>query len=466
MHPTTLVWFRDDLRIADNPALHHASQQGQVIGVYLVSENQWEAHHVGSRRRSFVRESLRALGERLAALNIPLLSIPTPTFDDAPATLLRVAGQLGARRLAFNEQLPLNERRRDAAVRQALEPNGIAVEVHQAGTLAPVGQILTNDGNPYSVYSAFKRRWLDRAHSAWWTPLPLPDTQAVVKLPQSLRSSVVHEPVAGICGEARAQRLLDDFVKRRAAQYDTQRDMPSADGTSRLSEHLSCGTLSARQCLAAVLQNDDKTVRLMDGRRPGADSWVGELVWRDFYRHIVALIPRISRGCAFRQDTDSLAWRNNEAELAAWQAGRTGYPLVDAGMRQLERTGWMHNRLRMVTAMFLTKHLLMDWRLGEQHFMSQLVDGDFAANNGGWQWSASTGTDAAPYFRIFNPITQATRFDPRATFIKRFVPELEGLSAKQIHANPSRYAHDYPAPMVDHRMARQRALDAFKRLRG
>jgi deoxyribodipyrimidine photo-lyase len=229
-----------------------------------------------------------------------------------------------------------------------------------------------------------------------------------------------------------------------------------------LSPYLAHGVLSPRQCLSAAL---DANEGRLSGGSPGIETWISELVWRDFYRHVIALFPHVSRGEAFRPEADRVEWRNDPAELEAWRRGMTGYPLVDAAMRQLLTTGWMHNRLRMLTAMFLTKHLLIDWRLGERHFMSHLVDADFAANNGGWQWSASTGTDAAPYFRIFNPITQAERFDPAGEFVRTQVPELAETRGS---ATLTPWLHGvarYPAPIVDHAFARARALEAFKRAR-
>jgi deoxyribodipyrimidine photo-lyase len=223
--------------------------------------------------------------------------------------------------------------------------------------------------------------------------------------------------------------------------------------------------LSFRQCCQAVLAENDG--RLNEGDA-GLTAWVNELVWREFYQHIVIGFPRVCRHRAFQQHTEALAWRDDETAFTAWCEGRTGYPIVDAAMRQLVETGWMHNRLRMVTAMFLTKHLLIDWRRGEAFFLRHLIDGEFAANNGGWQWAASTGTDAAPYFRIFNPTTQSQRFDPEGTFIKTYLPSLATLSAKQRHAPPAGDLlgqADYPAPIVDHKAARARALDAFKALK-
>jgi deoxyribodipyrimidine photo-lyase len=260
-------------------------------------------------------------------------------------------------------------------------------------------------------------------------------------------------------GTVEAQRRLRRFANSRSERYADDRDFPALDGTSALSPHLSVGSLSAGQCLHAALRGCDGTLHKAG---PGIAAWVDELIWRDFYRHVIAQFPQVSRGAAFRRELDQLPWRHAPDELAAWKAGRTGYPLVDAGMRQLSQTGCMHNRMRMVTAMFLAKHLLLDWRAGERHFMELLVDGDFAANNGGWQWSASTGTDAVPYFRLFNPNTQARRFDPDGTFIRHHVPELAGAPDKALFDPARNPESGYARPMVDHQEARQRALATFR----
>ena len=240
----------------------------------------------------------------------------------------------------------------------------------------------------------------------------------------------VSESLTGqwVPGEKAARQQLDRFVTRQLAGYQKQRDFPALTGTSGLSAALSAGTLSVASCYQAA-----REAMADAGMREGAACWIGELAWRDFYRQIMAQFPRLSRGGAFRPETEWLQWRRDEDHFLAWCEGRTGYPLVDAAMRQLVATGWMHNRLRMVTAMFLSKHLWLDWRRGEAFFMEHLMDGDFAANNGGWQWSASSGTDAVPYFRVFNPIRQSQRFDPEGEFIARWVPELRHLDNKTIH---------------------------------
>jgi deoxyribodipyrimidine photo-lyase len=263
-------------------------------------------------------------------------------------------------------------------------------------------------------------------------------------------------------GELSARKQLRRFIDAGLSGYRQRRDYPALAATSVLSTALSAGTLSVPECgLAARPALQDAA------SREGAECWIGELAWRDFYRQIMANFPRLARGEAFREDTRYIQWSSDNSRFQAWCEGRTGYPLVDAAQRQLLQTGWMHNRLRMVSAMFLSKHLFIDWRRGEEFFMRHLIDGDFAANNGGWQWSASTGTDAAPYFRVFSPIRQSERFDPEGEFIRRFVPELAGLSAKSIHA-PWRAPvppDNYPQPVVPHEGVKERVTAAFRAAR-
>jgi deoxyribodipyrimidine photo-lyase len=258
-------------------------------------------------------------------------------------------------------------------------------------------------------------------------------------------------------------------ARSRLLAYKDQRDFPAINGTSTLSPYLAVGAISPRQCLAAAVECN--AGRTHDGQ-PGCDTWISELVWREFYKHILVGFPRVNKHRAFREETEELPWNDDDDQFQAWCDGRTGFPIVDAAMRQLRQTGWMHNRLRMVVAMFLTKDLFIDWRRGEQFFMQHLVDGDLAANNGGWQWSASTGTDAAPYFRIFNPISQSRKFDPHGAFIRRFLPEIAHLDDDAIHEP---YGDDapllttklaYPRPMIDRELSRERVLKAFSELKG
>ena len=482
-----IVWFRNDLRTTDHEALSAAAEAGPCVGVFLWAASQWQTHDVGAPRLAFLRRTLAQLEQALAALNIPFIIARADRFSDAPRVLLRIASALQASHIHASEEFPLNERIRDSKVRNACREANLELVLHNGGALMPPGSVVKDDGEPYSVFTPFKKRWAAQLDAAARTPISMPEPaatavavpdihQVAVRTRECLDCESTFDGIdAGLMaghwpgGEGEADRRLRAFNKQRLGDYDDARDLPAVDGTSALSPYLSIGAISARTCLAAALKvNGD---RLFSGN-PGASTWISELVWRDFYRHVVIHYPHVNKHRAFKEDTDALPWRRDQAELTAWQEGQTGYPLVDAAMRQLNETGWMHNRLRMVAAMFLSKHLLMDWRLGERYFMQRLVDGDFAANNGGWQWSASTGTDAAPYFRIFNPTSQAERYDPDGTFVLAQVPELKALAT---HLEGRRRKHffepwtapapapGYPAPIVDHRFARERALAAFKR---
>jgi len=461
----TLVWFRNDLRIADNPALLNACDDDEVIACFVLSAAQWREHDVGERRLAFLGRSVNALSTVLAHIGITLEILEAPRFADVPGALLGLAHRVGAQRLVFNAEYPSNEQQRDDAVTASMRAHGIEVNRMHGSVTLPPGSVITKKETPYSVYTPFKRRWLELVHADQIRPLPPPSPQGQQVSPQHIESlagiSIDLDRECAPGGEHRAHEQLAKFADNQLNRYAAARDVPCLAATSHLSAYLSVGTLSSNQCLhtAAQLNGD----RLRGGV---ADAWIEQIIWRDFYRHIVALFPHVSRGCAFRRRYDAIAWRNAPGELEAWQAGATGYPMVDAGMRQLRRTGCMHNRLRMITAMFLTKHLLIDWRLGERYFMQQLLDGDFAANNGGWQWSASTGTDAAPYFRIFNPTTQGKRFDPRGTFTREILPELSNVPDPHLfEPHKSGVEIEYPTQMVDHGYARQRVIAEFVRIR-
>jgi deoxyribodipyrimidine photo-lyase len=460
MSSTSLVWFRNDLRVLDNPALHEARLRGRVVGVFLVADAQWREHHVAPARLKLLKRTLGELERSLEALGIPFWVERAPRFADAPDCLISVARRCGADRIYCNAEYPLNELRRDRAAYRACRASGIGFERRHGGVVIAPGAIATKEGTPYKVFTPFKRAWLEHLTPDDWSPLPAPDAQPVpdLKTPPMSRALAClpeGEPADWPGGEREANRRLIRFLDEKVERYDSDRDFPAREGTSRLSPYLSIGAISARRCLAEARLRNDRRLNARRGSNPGLDTWIDELIWREFYRHVVAAFPHVSRGESFRQELDALSWRDDSEQFDRWRQGETGYPLVDAGMRQLKRTGWMHNRLRMVTAMFLSKHLLLDWRLGERHFMETLVDGDFASNNGGWQWSASTGTDAAPYFRIFNPKSQAKKFDPSGEFVLEYVPELE---TGQGNATTS-----YPEPVVDHAQARQRALDFFAR---
>ena len=457
----SLVWFRNDLRVHDHPALSAACQRGLVEAVYCACVTTWRAHHMSDWRLAFQLRALQALAQELAQLGIQLTLLEVDQFSEVPDALAKYCVNNKVQAVDYIEEYPIDERRRDHAVDQVLNAQGIQTQRHIADVVVAPGLVKTAAGKPFSVFTPFYRQWLTVADQrpVQMVPNPVSEGVAVAELPRSW-AEVSDQFGAELwpAGEAAAHATLGHFINEGLAEYPQRRDQPGVSGTSSLSAHLAVGAISARQSVAAVTTAAEFDPDLAEGAR----AWVREIAWRDFYRHIVAAFDRISFGSAFRIDTNALPWRQAPAELAAWQAGKTGYPFVDAAMRQLTTTGWMHNRLRMVCAMFLTKHLLIDWREGERFFMQHLVDGDFASNNGGWQWSASTGTDAAPYFRIFNPATQGERFDPDGQYTHRYLPELRDLSGKGLFQPPADLRGDYPAPIVDHKEARQRALAFFK----
>lgn len=465
-----LMWFRNDLRIHDNTALAAAARQGQVVAVFLRSLPQWQGYGHGPNKLEFWGRGVSALRDDLAGLNIPLLHRDIEAYDHAPATLLAIARETGAKALHFNREYPLDEQRRDQAVATTFARAGLtAVAHHDATTFAP-GELLTGNGDYFRVFTPFAKAWHRELSAERLAPRDTPSPQSLPAIAPDPLPPTSHDgerPVSTDdwpAGAEPAADRLERFLRFRGRHYARQRDVPAFHGTSELSPYLALGMISHRQCLQAVLGENHG--QLAEGD-VGLVTWVNELVWREFYQHVAAGFPRVCQHRAFQQHTEALAWRSDEVGFRAWCEGRTGYPIVDAGMRQLVQTGWMHNRLRMITAMFLSKHLLIDWRHGEAFFLHHLVDGEFCANNGGWQWAASTGTDAAPYFRVFNPTTQSSRFDPEGAFIAKFVPELAGLPPKDRLAPSAEQRRQtrYPPPIVDHKAARLRALDAFKALK-
>ena len=465
---TNLVWLRNDLRVSDNAALHAACEQGPVTCVFLVDAVQWRNHDMSDWRIAMTLRNVDSVSEQLASLGITLVIRHCEGFAQAPLAIVQCAKEVGAQCVHFNAEIALNEQRRDTQVAVALEQNGVACVRYDNFTQIPPGAVTKPDGGGYTVFTPFKKRWLTHPLAIPSAPLAAPNAQGPAVTPHKtaeLVGEVKKDFGASLwsAGEATAQKLLRDFVANRATAYDEQRDLPLQPGTSQLSPHLAMGTISARQCLYYAYKANNER---MSSGNPGLDTWISELIWREFYNHILAAHPRLSMGAAFRRDTENLEWNQNSDWLARWQAGETGFPLVDAGMRQLNNTGWMHNRLRMVTSQFLAKHLFLDWREGERYFMRNLVDGDLAANNGGWQWSASTGTDAVPYFRMFNPIRQAERFDPTGAFVRSQIPELAHARGKAIFT-PWQYVDgaDYVKPVVDLAVARNATLAAWKRIR-
>ena len=467
-----LVWLRRDLRSRDNHALYHARQKGPVVCVWLAFPGQWQEHHDSPNKLHFWLENITALSKNLATFNIPLITRNLDRYQDAPTALLALAQELGAEALWFNDEYGVHEQRRDESVVNHLQTHHISCYCFTDDCLITPGTLLNKQGQPFKVFTPFRKALYALLAPSSTQPLPSPAKQ------QPLSLTTVSEPLPDIrptattgniwkAGERAAHKALANFISNHAEHYKALRDFPAEAATSSLSPWLAAGTLSVRQCFDAAWRANGGE---LESGSEGLACWLSELAWREFYRHILVCFPRVSMGRAFQVETDQLPWSHDQELLTAWQEGRTGVPIVDAAMRQLTTTGWMHNRLRMVVAMYLSKDLQLDWRLGEQFFMEHLLDGDLASNNGGWQWAASTGTDAAPYFRMFNPVSQSEKFDANGHFLRQWLPELKELDDKTIH-NPTAKCSllfddsTYPRPIVDHSAARKATLAAFKKLK-
>ncbi len=465
-----LHWFRTDLRVHDNLALSAAQASGPVAALYIATPSQWREHDDAPIKQDYWRRNLQILEAELRARGIPLLYMEVATYRDIPALLARVLPAWQVRALHCNREYPVNEQLRDAAVHTVCSELGVMMQLHDDQILVAPERVLNKSGEPYKVftpYSRVMRELLQQGlpHAAVLQKQASAQKRHIepvlVQLPEQRQLHELGWPAIEPgwerywpAGEAAAQKQLDAFCESRIDTYKAQRDLPAVSGTSQLSPALAAGVLSIRACWRRATLGQDSE---------GVFTWQNELLWRDFYKYIMWHYPHVCKKMAWRDDVGHVPWRHDKKDFALWCEGRTGIPIVDAAMRQLLETGWMHNRLRMLTAMFLTKQLLIDWRWGERWFMQHLVDGDFAANNGGWQWSASTGTDAAPYFRIFNPVTQSRRFDAEGKFIRQFVPMLAALDNAAIHEPGLLRPNNYPAPMIDLAFGRERALNAFKK---
>lgn len=467
---THLVWFRNDLRVTDNLALHAACQDAQanVVAVFIATPVQWASHTMAPRQATFLRQNLQHLQTALAVRGIPLHYHQCDDFQASNTWLIDFCQQQQVDTLFYNQQYELNERLRDDALMVQLSVLSIGYQRFHDSVLLPPGSVRTGNHEMYKVFTPFRRAFIQRLLMSDNHCVPAPKTRnngpmLTPLLPFDYPQLPVDSQLFPAGEEAALQRLRR-FCREQVQDYQQQRDLPAVSGTSYLSAYLTLGILSPRQCFHRLRA---ECPGMLDNADSGAFTWLNELIWREFYRHLLVAYPHLCQHHPFIDWTDAITWNRSEQQLKAWQQGQTGYPIVDAAMRQMNETGWMHNRLRMISASFLVKDLLIDWRQGEHYFMSQLVDGDLAANNGGWQWAASTGTDAAPYFRIFNPTTQGERFDRDGIFIRRWLPELAVVPDSDIH-QPWRWAErqqqhlDYPLPLVDHKQARLVTLAAFE----
>lgn len=458
----SIVWLRRDLRLNDNVAIEAAANRSQrVVIAFVLDPELLKSVRIGApivhaffSGIDALRADLRRLGSDLALLE-----------GDCGSEILELAAAVGAKAVFYNEDYEPVAIRRDERAARLFEERGLTVHVSRDHVYFGAEQIVQAGGASYRVFTPYKRRWLE--HFATSRLLPLPSLAAVTgklvtreDLP-STRATPLSEDFGyassrqfPTVSEKSALEKLRRFLSGPLQNYARDRDFPAMGGTSHLSTDLRAGAIGIRSCVEGAYQAG------------GAETWISELIWRDFYQMILRTFPNVA-DAPFIGAASRIPWRNAPRDLQSWCEGRTGYPIIDAAMLQLNTLGWMHNRLRMVVASFLSKHLLIDWRQGERYFEQHLADADLAANNGGWQWSASTGTDALPYFRIFNPVLQSQRFDPEGRFIRSMLPQFENVPDPVVH-EPWKYpgaVADYPPPIVDHAYARQRALAAYSVLK-
>ena len=472
-----IMWFREDLRLADNPALGAAVENGSpVIPLFILDQAAPSLRTMGAASRWWLHHSLQALSHSLASRGSRLILRSGRSLSQ----MEDIVRETGATRIVWNRRYGKAERELDAGLKERFRDQGLMADSFNGKLLREPWEITNKSGQPFRVFTPFWKTCLANMEVA--KPLAAPD-----ELPlgdNSIRSEKLSDwslrPEApdwatGFWdvwqpGEAGAAEKLETFTSERLGIYANNRDLPSVAATSCLSPHLAFGEISPRQIWWAVQSPE------IDGGDDNVRKYLSEIGWREFAYHILFHNPDLATD-NFQDRFDKFPWREPDESLAAWQHGKTGYPIVDASMRQLWLTGWMHNRCRMIVGSFLTKHLLLDWRLGESWFWDTLVDADQANNPAGWQWIAGTGADAAPYFRVFNPILQSRKFDPDGTYIRTFCPELKNLNNDQIHepwtvpehdleAAGVRLGHDYPHPIVGAKAGRDRALAAYSALSG
>jgi deoxyribodipyrimidine photo-lyase len=467
-----IAWLRRDLRLSDNVALHHPLRACEEVCVaFVVDPALLRGRRMGAplvqcffSAVAALRAELRASGSDLAVLE----------DENAGEAIAGLAKRINAGAVFYNVDYEPHAIARDANAERLFRHAGLDTHASIDHVYFGADEILQHDGSPYRVFTAYRRQWMDRYSAEPREPLRMPKKNFLSRRaigparPDPEPSAFGFKTSADFpqASEAAAHKRLQAFARSKIGDYDRMRDLPATTGTSQLSPQLRAGTIGIRTCVAAA-QNASKA----SDAREGAQTWLSELVWRDFYQMILKHFPKVADG-PFLERGEHVRWRRADGEFDAWCQGRTGYPIVDAAMQQLNTYGWMHNRLRMVVASFLAKDLLIDWRRGERYFEHHLADADLAANNGGWQWSASTGTDAVPYFRLFNPILQGKRFDPDGTFVRSMLPQLRGVPDAYIHApwtmppivaagTGVTIGKNYPEPIVDHAIARKRALEAY-----
>ena len=457
---TNLFIFNTDFRVRDNPALFYAAESGDsLVAMFIHNPKKWESHNESDLKTAFQIENLKNISKKLTELNISLKVIHAEGIGEENKRIIEYIKNNNINEVFINKEYGINEINRDKNLEKELVNLNKKLNSFDSSVFLPES-IKTQSDTFFKVFTPFSKAFRSKLLTKKLKVLGLPKKQKK-RIQESdevenifLNADRKKTLELYRVGEEYALDKLDKFIDQKILMYKEKRDFPAIDGTSSLSPYLSSGILSSKQCLFEVFEK-------LSEEEEGVKTWVNEIIWREFYKYILFHNPRVSKNLSFSEKYDEFPWSDNQDHFIAWSKGKTGVPIIDAAMRQLNSTGWMHNRLRMIVAMYLSKNLLIDWRKGEKYFMQNLIDGDFASNNGGWQWSASTGVDAAPYFRIFNPITQSEKFDKKGEFIKKWIPQLS--SAKNIHDPSSDERNDlgYSIHLVDLKESRKKAIEVF-----
>jgi len=454
----TFYWVRNDFRVNDNTALFNAAKQAKngIIAVFFITTELWRKRGYGQNKIKFILNTVNIYSEDLLKLNIPLLIRYARNEKEVADRLIKIARQYQCNALFYNRSYELKKISLEEKVTRDFANINLPVFSFDDEAILPPGSVRTKEDKYYSIFSPFKKQWINEFKNMYFKVLPAPKKQKkLVAVEGKVKNfEIKASKILSLwpTGEDEAKKRLRIFIEKRVRQYNTNREFPAINGTSTLSPYLAIGAISPRQCLqAAIKANNNK---LNKGNK-GILTWINELIWRDFYKHLMWGFQYICTNQSFKAYGKKIQWSNDKKLFNAWKNGKTGFPIIDAAMRQLLQMGWMHNRLRMVTASFLTKLLLIDWRWGEKYFAENLIDYDFSSNNGGWQWAASTGADSMPYFRVFNPILQSQKYDPNGDFIRQYCPEYQMVNSKDIHL-PKEKA------ILEYKTAKEKAIKIFK----
>jgi len=485
------IWLREDLRLEDHEGFKQAQENysdqtsGQTpaqtcLALYIFTPETWLDHDRSASQIYFIVENLKLMSEKLKNLNIPLKILNLNTFKQVPEALLKFCQTYQIENIYAARNYGLDELNRDKNCAELLQKFNIKINFRNDFVFFPPHKILKPDGQPYKIFTAYKKAWVQKA-------LEIPSNFLIFNSPYQIQSQVktdmasdaIPSEIIGfscpqdhayknwVLSEENLKNKFKNFIKNHLENYAKNRDFPALNKNSQLSPYLAIGVINIRSILNLLMQERSCGSFLDLLAQEGPAMFINELIWRDFYQMILFNFPRVSKHQPYLLETNQIHWSGDKNLFKSWCEGQTGFPIIDASMRCLNQTGFLHNRLRMIVAMFLTKILWIDWRWGEAYFMKNLIDGELGANNGGWQWCASTGTDSVPYFRIFSPLLQSQKFDPEGEFIRQYIPELKNLDYKNIHDPDllTRKNLGYPEPVVNYSAQRKFAIESFKKIK-